>query len=1172
MTSDTPWDPSDHSLSSDEASIRAALESGTPYVRGRSIDAIHSINQTRSSAAIDVTSLAPMLESITISSTQSRRRKGAVTAEELAKRWHIGLETARKTIEKTTQRAVRNFTETVGSRRLKPYAYQLRYPRINVEMYCDLIIGHVKSLNGNQYAMIYCTPFHWMCVDPVKEKSDAHYTLDNLFRRVGFPRVLIPDNAKELTEGDFKRKALKAQVPIKPVEAYTKNANIAEDGVRELKRAYRRTMSATNTPECLWDDCLVYVALIRSHTALNIRQLGGDVPATLMAGDTSDISFICEFGWYDFVWYLSPEDEAMERKRLGRYCGPSFDIGDALCAKILTEKGRQVSRTSVFPLSDEENNSDAIKEKKRIYTEELKKNLGSKYTFIEGTPDDGDEETPTPELYEPLEAEEAGEAGSPDILEADDIQHEAFDKYIASRVCVPRGDEMSYGTVKARKRDAEGNLIGRSNDNPLFDSSVYEVEFESGETEAYTANIIAESIYSQIDEEGYTHYTLNDIIDHKSDGNALSKDDGFDAKGRKRHTTKGWWLCCQWQDGSTTWESLKDMKDSDPLRVADYAVNNKLVEEPAFAWWVPYTIRKRKRILSAVKKRYFKQQQKYGIELPKTVKRALEIDKETGTTYWRDAIRKEMKAVQKAFEILEDDAPNPVGHTLIDCHMVFDIKADFTRKARYVAGGHQTEPPASITYASVVSRESVRIAFMLAALNGVEVKVADLSNAYLNAPVREKIYTICGPEFGPLEGKRARIVRALYGLKSAGFSWRSLLAQVLHDDLKFTPCKADNDVWIKAAQKADGTRYYEMVLVYTDDVLVISTNPDAILCKIDQHFKLKEGSIGKPTRYLGSTISEHTFPDDPNNPCWAQSSEDYVKEAIRNVKTWLDKRGLKLKSKVSSMLPSGYTPELDVSELCNDEDTNYYQQQIGVLRWAVELGRIDICTEVSMMAAFCAAPRRGHLDAVFHLFAYLNTHQRSKLVFDPSYVPIVEPEQPDWGDFYRGAEDVLPPDMPEALGKSVQIICFVDSDHAGDKVTRRSRTGVLIFVNRAPIIFYSKKQTSIETSSFGSEFSAMKTAVELVEGLRYKLRMMGVPLEGPAFVRADNMSVVNNTSRPESQLKKKSNSIAYHYVREKVAAGVILVSHEDTKSNLADMLTKTQSVQTRLGLACHVLH
>ena len=213
---------------------------------------------------------------------------------------------------------------------------------------------------------------------------------------------------------------------------------------------------------------------------------------------------------------------------------------------------------------------------------------------------------------------------------------------------------------------------------------------------------------------------------------------------------------------------------------------------------------------------------------------------------------------------------------------------------------------------------------------------------------------------------------------------------------------------------------------------------------------------------------------------WAMGSKSYVKGALDTVKRLLAEDGGAFKSRHRH---DGPLPKAQIIQArirycapeCDAELTSRHQQLIGILRWAVELGRIDICTEVSMMAAFCAAPRRGHLDAVFHLFAYLNTHQRSKLVFDPSYVPIVEPEQPDWGDFYRGATDLLPPDMPEALGKSVQIICFVDSDHAGDKVTRRSRTGVLIFVNRAPIIFYSKKQTSIETSSFGSEFSAMKT-------------------------------------------------------------------------------------------------
>jgi len=99
----------------------------------------------------------------------------------------------------------------------------------------------------------------------------------------------------------------------------------------------------------------------------------------------------------------------------------------------------------------------------------------------------------------------------------------------------------------------------------------------------------------------------------------------------------------------------------------------------------------------------------------------------------------------------------------------------------------------------------------------------------------------------------------------------------------------------------------------------------------------------------------------------------------------------------------------------------------------------------------------------------------------------------------------------------------------------------------------------------------MKTAAEMIEGMRYKLRMMGVPLDGPAIVRADNMSVVKNSSIPESQLRKKSNSIAYHYVRERAAAGVLVVSYENTHSNLADMLTKIQSGKTRKDLAEQVL-
>jgi hypothetical protein len=152
------------------------------------------------------------------------------------------------------------------------------------------------------------------------------------------------------------------------------------------------------------------------------------------------------------------------------------------------------------------------------------------------------------------------------------------------------------------------------------------------------------------------------------------------------------------------------------------------------------------------------------------------------------------------------------------------------------------------------------------------------------------------------------------------------------------------------------------------------------------------------------------------------------------------------------------------------------------------------------------------------------------------------------------------------------ISCFVDADHAGNMVTRRSHTGILIFCNRAPIIWFSKKQNTVETSTFGSEFVAAKIAVELIEGLRYKLRMMGIPLEGPANLFCDNGSVVANTTCPESSLRKKHNAIAYHRVREAVAQGAVRIAKEDGKTNLADILTKPLPGPQMKELLYHILY
>lgn len=139
--------------------------------------------------------------------------------------------------------------------------------------------------------------------------------------------------------------------------------------------------------------------------------------------------------------------------------------------------------------------------------------------------------------------------------------------------------------------------------------------------------------------------------------------------------------------------------------------------------------------------------------------------------------------------------------------MVLDVKMDFTRKACLVAGGHCTDPPASLTYPSVVARDSICIAFLVAALNDLEILSVDIGNAYLNAYTKERAHTICGLEFGNnYQGRYAVIVRTLYGLKSSAAAWWSMLAETL-TDMGFQSSLADPDVWLKPATKPSGEVY-----------------------------------------------------------------------------------------------------------------------------------------------------------------------------------------------------------------------------------------------------------------------------------------------------------------------------------------------------------------------------
>ena len=284
---------------------------------------------------------------------------------------------------------------------------------------------------------------------------------------------------------------------------------------------------------------------------------------------------------------------------------------------------------------------------------------------------------------------------------------------------------------------------------------------------------------------------------------------------------------------------------------------------------------------------------------------------------------------------------------------------------------------------------------------------------------------------------------------------------------------------------------------------------------------------------------------------------------IKTVEEQLKKRGKKLPARARTPMTSDYYPEMDHSPELDSDGTTLFQELIGILRWAVEIGRVDILTELSMLSTYQASPREGHLEQLYHIFAFLKKNPKLTLYFDPQE-PMVDPswftgdDRDVFLDQYRDAEEQLPDEhlCPEPLGIPMSTTAYVDSSHAANKVTRRSHTGFLLFLNRAPIMWFSKRQNTIEASTFSSEFIAMRVCIEHITALRFKLRMFGVRVDAPTNVFCDNLSLVKNSSILSSTLNKKHSSIAYHFCQWNVAAGVIRVAWIHTDDNLTHAMTK----------------
>ena len=191
---------------------------------------------------------------------------------------------------------------------------------------------------------------------------------------------------------------------------------------------------------------------------------------------------------------------------------------------------------------------------------------------------------------------------------------------------------------------------------------------------------------------------MKEIIDYRTNGQEVKQHNAFitmrTGTKRRTETTKGWEILEEWKDGSMNSVALKDVKESYPVQVAEFTISNLIAEEPAFAWWVPFMMKKRNRILAKVKSKYWLRSHKFGIRIPKSVEEAKKVDDQNGNTLWWDEICKEMHNMRRALEVFEGTKDQlPVGYQFMKCHMIFNVKfgENVHHKAWLVAGGHMTE-------------------------------------------------------------------------------------------------------------------------------------------------------------------------------------------------------------------------------------------------------------------------------------------------------------------------------------------------------------------------------------------------------------------------------------------------------------------------------------------------
>lgn len=958
---------------------------------------------------------------------------------------------------------------------------------------------------------------------PMKSETEIGATLMELIRKVGAPNLLFSDNAKAEIGKTVQDILRWYSIKDHQSEPHHQHQNYAERVIQEILRYIQVCMERTGTPPDCWLLCLLYVVELMNH--LSRDSLDGRTPIEAAFNFKPDVSPYLYVHWWQAVYYDAHETKkfpSRSKERTGRIVGVAWNKGDLMTFMVLDDATRKVHHQSnVRPITKQDPNFKSMSDG----GEDL---WMSQKPIVHSMADELNENVNNPSDRDCYSL-------SPDELVGTTFLHQPEEDGQILRARIVR---------KIEERDAADRST-----NTKFIVEIGENAYD----EIMTYNELLDIIEArnEAEENGETNiHAYREFVGH--DGPLKPTD--------PKYNGSAWNLLVAWEDGSQTWEPLTILAKDDPVTVAKYGKDNDLLDKPGWKRLKAISRREKKftRMLKQAKVAPSRDipVYKFGIEMPHSINAVPSLDKRNGNQKWKQACDLEIALMDDydTFHDLGKSAMTPKGYKKIRLHWVFDVKQDLRHRARLVAGGHLTEVPMESPYSGVVSLRSLRMCVFAAELNNLKIYATDISSAYLEAVTNERLTITAGPEFNELEGHTLIIYKALYGLRSSGARWHEKLSDTL-SDMEFVPCISDPDVWIK-----DCDTHYEYICVYVDDIAVMSKDPALFFKQLKDIGKYKlKGE--EPIKYH---IGGDFYRDSDGILCYG--AKTYINRMESTFKRLFPGEEL---HKYKSPLFANDHPELDTSPECNATDIVKYQSLIGAMQWAVSLCRYDIHCAIMTMGRFRAAPREGHLERLKHVMGYLRTMPDGAIKFrteEPDYSKMVGLDI-DWTySVYGNCKEDIPKDAPKPRGKAVTLTCYVDANLMHDNMTGRSATGILHLMNLTPIDWYSKRQDTVETATYGSEFVAARIATEQIMDIRNTLRYMGIPINDKTYMFGDNQSVVTSSTLPHSVLKKRHNMLAYHRVREAIAAGILKFFHISGKLNPSDVLTKQLGHQVAFPL------